>query len=201
MPIVGLRQLSRETRDVIDQLQQDGEPVVITRHGKPIAALTAVTDEQAASVALAAVPEYVARREDAARAIAAGEGRPSSELLAEIEAEDAGLDLEEPASAQEASEAALAPGELEIPVALVEQLAGELGELPGAGDLAGSDEALDAYHAYVIAAFRASLPALIERVRAVSVNILESGEVSSRDYVTELQRAAEVETLAIPQRR
>lgn len=89
MPVVGLRQLSRETREVVEQLEADGEPVVVTRHGRPIAALTPLTDQQAAAVALAVVPELVASRERAAEAIAQGEGTPATELLAEFEIDDA----------------------------------------------------------------------------------------------------------------
>ena len=36
MPVIGIRELSRETADVIKGLQSSGEPVVITKQGKPI---------------------------------------------------------------------------------------------------------------------------------------------------------------------
>jgi prevent-host-death family protein len=85
MPVVGLRQLSRKTRAVIDQLET-GEPVVITDQGRPIAALVALTEQEAAPYALAVAPDFVASRERAEQAIQAGEGKPGSEVLQELKA-------------------------------------------------------------------------------------------------------------------
>jgi len=203
MPIVGLRQLSRETGDVIEQLEKDGEPVVVTRHGKPIAALTAVSEEQAAAFALALVPEFVASRNRASQAIAAGEGRPASDLLAEVEAEEveeveeAQQNLEQSGQPEEQLETAVAIEELDIPASLVEQLAeGALRDLDGR----------TAYQAYVDTVVRASMVSVFERVRAVNLHIIdevadEGGGLNFAAYTTELQRVAAVEALAIPPRR
>lgn len=89
MPVVGLRDLSRNTREVIEQLGQDGEPVVVTRHGKPIAILKSVAEEQEAALSLAAVPGNRVSRDHAAEEIAAGEGESATTLLQEMEEEDA----------------------------------------------------------------------------------------------------------------
>jgi prevent-host-death family protein len=89
MPIVGLRDLSRNTREVIEQLEKDGEPVVVTRHGKPIAMLKGVAEEDAATLSLAAVPANRESRIRAAEEIAAGEGESATALLRELEEDDA----------------------------------------------------------------------------------------------------------------
>lgn len=211
MPIVGLRQLSRETGDVIEQLEKDGEPVVVTRHGKPIAALTAVSEEQAAAFALALVPEFVASRNRASQAIAAGEGRPASDLLAEVEAEEveeveeAQQNLEQSGQPEEQLETAVAIEELDIPASLVEQLAeGALRDL--VPNIYWTLDGRTAYQAYVDTVVRASMVSVFERVRAVNLHIIdevadEGGGLNFAAYTTELQRVAAVEALAIPPRR
>ena len=57
MPVIGVRQLSRETADVIKGLQSSGEPVVITKQGKPIATLTAVDATEAQNLVLGLAPD------------------------------------------------------------------------------------------------------------------------------------------------
>lgn len=88
MPVVGLRDLSRNTREVVEQLEKDGEPVVVTRHGKPIAMLKSVAEEQVAALSLAAVPENRESRNRAAKEIAAGEGESATALLRDLEEDD-----------------------------------------------------------------------------------------------------------------
>jgi prevent-host-death family protein len=196
MPIVGLRELSRETREVIDRLERDGEPLVITRHRKPIAALMPITEEQAAALALAVVPAYVERREAASRAITAGEGEPSDALLARIDAEDRAEGITD----DEADEDA---GTLEVPAALVEQLTGEtLREVASVTPLVVDSGVLLASQAYVSAILLSNVVSVRERLRTIAENIVsERKGLSSEDYASELQRAAEMESLAIPQRQ
>ena len=40
MPVIGIRQLSREASGVINELEDSGEPVVVTKQGRPVATLT-----------------------------------------------------------------------------------------------------------------------------------------------------------------
>jgi prevent-host-death family protein len=193
VPIVGLRQLSRETRDVLEQLEQDGEPVVVTRHGKPIAALTAVSEEQAAAFALAVVPEFVASRDRAAEAIAAGEGEPASQLLAELDAEDDDQDRENGGELDE----------VDIPSSLVEQVAEVVArDIPVDATLTREDPVQTAYMAYITNVVQGSLLSVFERVRTVNQNIIEeasgeTGELSANAYASELERVAAAEALAL----
>jgi prevent-host-death family protein len=57
MPVIGIRELSRETASVIEGLVESGEPVVVTKQGKPVAALTTVDPSQAQDLVLSLAPE------------------------------------------------------------------------------------------------------------------------------------------------
>lgn len=194
MPVVGLRQLSRETREVIDQLEQDGEPVVLTRHGKPVAALVTVPEDRAAAFALASLPEQVAHRDKAAKEIAAGEGRPAGELLAELEA---GSD-EDP----DGLRAEIEQDEVEIPTPLVEAVGRAAAQsTPASRELISTGQLPAPYLEYVRAVLRASVHSGFERVRVVNENIIENsverGGFSVESYADELESAAAVEILAL----
>lgn len=188
MPVVGLRQLSRETSSVIDQLQSDGEPVIVTRQGRPIAALTAVSEEQAASFALALAPEFVASRERAAAAIAAGEGQPASELLAEFEAED-----DEQKSDGRSVEAT-------VPQSVVERVAEvAVGDIPASASLAPAILTLNTELIGIL--MEELVGSIVERVRTVNENIIalageDPGDVSVERYASELRRVTAAERLA-----
>lgn len=56
MPVIGLRQLSRETAKVVKELQESGEPLVITKQGVPIATLTPVDASEAQNIVLGLAP-------------------------------------------------------------------------------------------------------------------------------------------------
>jgi prevent-host-death family protein len=86
MAFVGIRTLSRETSRVIQEFEETGEPVILTREGKPIGALVPVDERQVEEMVLATAPEFQA----------APEGEPGSEIvsLGEVAAER-GLALDE----------------------------------------------------------------------------------------------------------
>lgn len=73
MPFIGIRELARETSKILKAVEEDGEPVIITRQGRPIAALTRVDPEQVEELVLSVAPEHVAARAEAERVVAAGE--------------------------------------------------------------------------------------------------------------------------------
>jgi len=56
MPVIGLRQLSRETSEVIQELLSSGEPVVITKKGWPVATLAPVDETQVQDLVLSLAP-------------------------------------------------------------------------------------------------------------------------------------------------
>ena len=88
MAAVGLRKLSRETREVIEQLEESREPVLIVRRGKPIAALIAVDGENLNQLLLEGLPEFVEERRRADEELASNQTRPLGEVMAELEASE-----------------------------------------------------------------------------------------------------------------
>jgi prevent-host-death family protein len=88
MSFVGVRELSRGISKTLDKLQRDREPVIITNHGRPVAALVAVDQHNLEDLVLAATPEAARRREAADDAIAAGRGI----RLGDIPGEDADVE-------------------------------------------------------------------------------------------------------------
>jgi antitoxin (DNA-binding transcriptional repressor) of toxin-antitoxin stability system len=92
--IIGVRELSRETRAVVDRLEATGEPAIVTRDGKPVAALIAVDDERLKDLVLSTAPEFAASAREADEALAEGRTRPMGEVLAEM-AGDATLPIAE----------------------------------------------------------------------------------------------------------
>jgi prevent-host-death family protein len=73
MPFIGIRELARETSKILKSVEDDGEPVIITRQGRPIAALTRVDPEQVEELVLSIAPEHVNARTEAEEAVRAGE--------------------------------------------------------------------------------------------------------------------------------
>jgi antitoxin (DNA-binding transcriptional repressor) of toxin-antitoxin stability system len=78
------RKLSRETAAVIDTLLATGEPVLIIRGGRPVAALVAVDWERIVDITLGTAPEFVASLAAADAALASGEVYSMSEVLADL---------------------------------------------------------------------------------------------------------------------
>jgi len=66
MSLIGSRTLHRNTKDILDHLQQTGEPVVVMRYGRPAAALVPIDEQEATTLLLASSPALRERR--AARA-------------------------------------------------------------------------------------------------------------------------------------
>ena len=82
MPAITMRKLSRDTAAVLDRLGDTREPILITRNGQPVAALSAVDAGRAENLILATAPRF---REAMARAdedAAAGEAKTFDEIFA-----------------------------------------------------------------------------------------------------------------------
>ncbi len=100
MAIVKMRDLLRSPNTVFDALAEDGEPVLITRNGDPVAMLTKVEPSRAVSAVMSVLPEFVDRRKRAELARSEGHTISSEEILARLAseptaAEDQGSGLEE----------------------------------------------------------------------------------------------------------
>jgi len=85
--IVKMRDLLRNPTEVFDTLESGGDPVLITRNGEPVALLSPVAPEDAASTALAALPEFAERRRQADQAMGEGRVVRSAEVLGRLRAQ------------------------------------------------------------------------------------------------------------------
>lgn len=89
MQTVGVRDLVNQGSRILDQLQDDREPIVVTKRGRPVAVLSAIDSEAFEDFVLAQAPEFAASRKAADEQIAAGEiGTSLAEVMAELEAEE-----------------------------------------------------------------------------------------------------------------
>ena len=91
MAIINMRDLSRNPRKVLEALENldAAEACLITRHGRPLAALVPVDEADADAFLIAASPELAEMRRDAEAALAEGKPVPLSEFAASL-----GVDLE-----------------------------------------------------------------------------------------------------------
>lgn len=82
---MSIRDLANNASAVVDQVATSGRPAVVTKHGKPVAALVPIDQEALEDWVLANAPEYVANMAQADGEIARGErGRPLEAVLAEL---------------------------------------------------------------------------------------------------------------------
>lgn len=90
MEHVGVRELVNRASALLDGLEQGGAPVIVTRHGRPVAVLSPIDTEAFYDHVLAQAPEFVRGRASAEQEILAGDtGIPLADFIAELDAEDA----------------------------------------------------------------------------------------------------------------
>ncbi|MBM3696615.1 MAG: type II toxin-antitoxin system Phd/YefM family antitoxin [Actinobacteria bacterium] len=84
MGTIGIRDLSRNASRVIDQVSSTGSPMIVTKHGRPVAAVVAVDPDALEDFVLATAPEYAAARRAADADLAAGRTRPAAAVFDQI---------------------------------------------------------------------------------------------------------------------
>ena len=84
MGTIGIRDLSRNASRVIDEVSSTGSPMIVTKHGRPVAAVVAVDADDLEDFVLANAPEYAADRRAADADLAAGRTRPAAAVFDEI---------------------------------------------------------------------------------------------------------------------
>ena len=84
MGTIGIRDLSRNASQVIDQVSSTGSPMIVTKHGRPVAAVVAVDPDALEDFVLATAPAYVAARRAADADLAAGRTRPAASVFDQI---------------------------------------------------------------------------------------------------------------------
>ena len=85
MTTVSIRDLSRRTSQVIDEVIRTGRPAIITRHGRPVTAMVALDPDELEDFVLARAPEFARSMRDADGDLRAGRARPATEVFAEID--------------------------------------------------------------------------------------------------------------------
>lgn len=88
MAIIGVRDLVRTSRAILDRVVDYKEPFLITKHGQPIAALVPIDPAEAESYVLASAPEFVETRRVAERAGSARETQSLEAIAEELGIED-----------------------------------------------------------------------------------------------------------------
>ena len=87
MASVTMRNLSRHAGDVVEEVVRSGRPALVTRHGRPVAALIPVNDEQLEDWILANAPEFVDGMQRADEEAARGETVSWEKVQAELTAD------------------------------------------------------------------------------------------------------------------
>jgi prevent-host-death family protein len=88
MSPVSIRDLQRNTSGVVAGVAKSKRPALITRHGKPVAALVPIDSDALEDYLLSNLPGLTEDLAEADAAIAAGDTRPADEVFAELDAED-----------------------------------------------------------------------------------------------------------------
>lgn len=84
MGTIGIRDLSRNASQVVDQVSSTGNPMIVTKHGRPVVAVVAIDPDALEDFVLATAPEYAADRRTADRDLAAGRARPAADVIDRI---------------------------------------------------------------------------------------------------------------------
>lgn len=86
MGIVSIRELSRNTSSVVDDVARTGRPALVTKHGAPVAAVVPVDADDLEDLVLSKAPEYLADMAAADEDLAAGRTRSAADVFDELDA-------------------------------------------------------------------------------------------------------------------
>lgn len=84
MATVSMRDLARRAGEVVDEVARSGRPALVTRHGRPVAALIRVRGEDLEDFILANAPEFVQSMREADEEAARGDTIPWEQVRAEL---------------------------------------------------------------------------------------------------------------------
>jgi len=106
MPVIGVREFSSKVSRYIGQVEQTGEPLILTNHGRPIVAMMPLDADRLHALTVAAAPRLLADLAQADAALVAGQSRSMDELIAELDEQD-----EQPDTPGETAEREIEVGE------------------------------------------------------------------------------------------
>ena len=87
MPTVSIRDLANKASAVVDEVAKSGKPAVVTKRGKPVAAVVPIDPNALDDWVLANAPPYVKAMRDADRDLVAGRTASLDDLRDELTAE------------------------------------------------------------------------------------------------------------------
>jgi prevent-host-death family protein len=90
MSTISIRDLQRNTSGVVADVANSKHAALVTRHGEPIAALVPIDAQDLEDYLLSKVPGFAEDMAAADQAHADGEARSAADVLAELDAQDAG---------------------------------------------------------------------------------------------------------------
>jgi prevent-host-death family protein len=82
---VSIRDLSRKASSVVNGVMTTGRPALVTKHGKPVAALIPFAETDLEDLVLARAPKYSDDLAAANAELEAGKTRPAADVFAELD--------------------------------------------------------------------------------------------------------------------
>jgi prevent-host-death family protein len=96
MATVSMRDLARRAGEVVDEVARSGRPALVTRHGRPVAALIRVREEDLEDFILANAPEFGQSLREADEEAKRGDTVPWEQVREELAAEGYYREVEQP---------------------------------------------------------------------------------------------------------
>jgi antitoxin (DNA-binding transcriptional repressor) of toxin-antitoxin stability system len=121
MAIITMRELLRAPSEAFERIDE-GEACLVTRHGKPVAALVPVDQADAEKFLIAAAPELARDRQEAEHARAEGKTTPLEEVAQRFGVEQPEADEESDNGSEELIQEAVAEAQAALPAVAVEVL-------------------------------------------------------------------------------
>jgi antitoxin (DNA-binding transcriptional repressor) of toxin-antitoxin stability system len=88
MSTIGVRELARHTSSIINDIEQNKEPTLVTRRGRPVVYMLPVDSEEFQDFVLAHAPQFVDGMAAADIELATGETVSLAEARAELETDE-----------------------------------------------------------------------------------------------------------------
>jgi PHD/YefM family antitoxin component YafN of YafNO toxin-antitoxin module len=88
MSTIGVRELARHASSIINDIEQNKEPTLVTRRGRPVVYMLPVDSEEFEDFVLAHAPQFVDGMAAADVELAAGETASLAEARAELETDE-----------------------------------------------------------------------------------------------------------------
>src|SRR5436190_1370634 len=84
MGTVGIRELQRNASKIIEQVEETGQPVLVTRHGRAAVALIAINQDDLEDFILSRAPEFAESMRRADEDLRAARTRAADDVFAEL---------------------------------------------------------------------------------------------------------------------